>query len=221
MKIRIHRAGRGVIPIIFLLFTLIAWGLLIFIPAWIAWIMIIIGIITWIWVISFFRIPYRPASITENEEILCPADGKIVVIERIPEFALTGQAAIQISIFMNIYNVHRNLFPVNGTLIEKKYNKGHHKLAKQAKASELNEQCTSIIQADSGDTIVVRQIAGAMARRVLTYAVSGQQYRAGDELGFIRFGSRVDVVLPEHYEILVNIDDKVKSGINILARKKS
>ena len=220
MKMHIHRAGWGVIPIVFLLFALISWLLLIFTSTWFAWTLIVIGIVTWIWVISFFRVPSRLMPKLSEEDILCPADGKIVVIERIPNFLITGQAAIQISIFMNIYNVHRNVFPVSGILTEKKYSRGHHKLAKQAKASELNEQCTSIINAENGDVIVVRQIAGAMARRVITYATTGKAYKAGDELGFIRFGSRVDVILPDHYEILVKIDDKVKSGLDILARNK-
>lgn len=220
MKMRIHRAGWGVIPIVFLLFALISWALLIFTTTWVAWSLIVVGIITWIWVISFFRVPSRLMPKLSEEDILCPADGKIVVIERIPNFSITGQAAIQISIFMNIYNVHRNVFPVSGILTEKKYSKGHHKLAKQAKASELNEQCTSVIKAENGDVIAVRQIAGAMARRVITYATTGKAYKAGDELGFIRFGSRVDVILPDHYEIVVKIDDKVKSGLDILARYK-
>lgn len=167
-------------------------------------------------VIRFFRIPARELVHNPNQ-IIGSADGTIVVIERIiePEFLKTE--CIQISTFMSPNNVHVNRYPISGKVIYTNYHNGKYLIAKHPKSSTLNERTTICIETDKGTRIIVRQIAGALARRIVCYAKEGQEVRQGDELGFIKFGSRVDVFIPLDANVHVEIEDKVKGGLSVLA----
>ncbi len=167
-------------------------------------------------VIRFFRIPARELVHNPNQ-IISSADGTIVVVERIiePEFLKTE--CIQISTFMSPNNVHVNRYPISGKVIYTNYHNGKYLIAKHPKSSTLNERTTICIETDKGTRIIVRQIAGALARRIVCYAKEGQEVRQGDELGFIKFGSRVDVFIPLDANVHVEIEDKVKGGLSVLA----
>ncbi len=170
-------------------------------------------------IVWFFRNPSRPVAPDETG-ILCPADGKVVVIEKTIEKEYFRDERWQISIFMSPLNVHLNRFPVSGQVNYFKYHPGKYLVAWHPKSSELNERATVVIRNVKGQEILVRQIAGAVARRIVPYAKDGMQVIQGDELGFIKFGSRVDIFLPPDAEIKVSLGQKVKGNVDWIGKWK-
>jgi phosphatidylserine decarboxylase len=168
-------------------------------------------------VVRFFRIPNRPMHNDPNI-ILCPADGTIVAIEEVLEQEFFNEKRLQVSVFMSPNNVHVNLYPVSGKIIYANYNPGSFLVAWHPKSSVENERNTVVIQKDEKSSVMVRQIAGALARRIVCYAKTGERITQGCELGFIKFGSRVDLLLPLSSNILVKLDQKVKGGQTAIAR---
>jgi phosphatidylserine decarboxylase len=166
-------------------------------------------------IIQFFRIPKRTCSFGEND-IICPADGKVVVIEEIEETEYFKGKRLQVSIFMSPLNVHANYSPISGLVKYVKYHPGLFLVAWHPKSSTDNERTTMVVEHPSGKEVLFRQIAGAVARRICYYVHEGQSIGTGDEFGFIKFGSRVDVILPLDCEINVKIGDVVKSRITKL-----
>jgi len=164
----------------------------------------------------FFRSPLRPVFPDENS-ILCPADGKIVVIEKTFEKEYFKDERWQVSVFMSPLNVHVNRYPINGLVTYLKYHPGKYLVAWHPKSSELNERASVVIKNSKGQEILVRQIAGAVARRIVTYAKEGLQIRQGEELGFIKFGSRADIFLPLDADIQVTLNQKVKGNVDVIA----
>ncbi len=167
-------------------------------------------------IINFFRNPTRNIS-PDNSVIVSPADGKIVVNEELEETEFLNTRCRQISIFMSVWNVHANRFPVSGKIIASKYRPGKYLMAINPKSSELNEAHTTVIETAQKHKIAVKQIAGIMARRIVCYAKENEDVTQGNELGFIKFGSRVDIFLPLDYKVKVKIGDKVKGNKNIIA----
>ena len=163
-------------------------------------------------IIQFFRIPKRNKSYEKNE-IVCPADGKVVVIEETEETEYFKDRRIQVSIFMSPLNVHANYYPITGSLVYQKYHPGKFLVAWHPKSSTENERTTMVVKDDSGQEILIRQIAGAVARRICYYGEIDSSVKKGEELGFIKFGSRVDLFLPLGTKIDVNIGDKVQSRL--------
>jgi phosphatidylserine decarboxylase len=161
---------------------------------------------------SFFRKPQRRGFLHDTA-IVAPADGEIVAIEEIEDHEILKQKCIQISIFMSIYNVHINWYPVNGTIIDSTHQTGRYIAAYLPKSSTDNEHTTTLIKTNSGNKIVVRQIAGAIARRIVCYAKQNSNIKQGDELGFIKFGSRVDLFLP------LNVRIDVKQGQKVVGKQ--
>lgn len=164
----------------------------------------------------FFRVPNRKANVNENH-ILAPADGKIVVIEPVFEKEYFKDERIQISIFMSPLNVHQNLAPVGGEVVYVNHIPGHFHCAFVAKSSEENERCSTVFRMKNGTEILSRQIAGAVARRIITYKKPGDVIEQGQEYGFIRFGSRVDVFVPKDVKINLKLNQKSTGGKTILA----
>ena len=174
------------------------------------------SIIIYLIILQFFRIPN--ITINENDgQILAPADGKIVVVEKTVESEIFNEERIQISIFMSPLNVHNNRTPVAGKVKFFKYHPGKYLVAWHPKSSEENERTTMVLEMANGVDILVRQIAGAMARRIKWYVKEGQPLSQGQEYGFIKFGSRVDVFLPITAKVLVSPGTKTKGGRTILA----
>jgi phosphatidylserine decarboxylase len=166
-------------------------------------------------VVQFFRIPKRTFSFTDSD-ILCPADGKVVVIEEVEETEYFKDRRIQVSIFMSPLNVHANYFPISGLVKYVKYHKGLFLVAWHPKSSTDNERSTVVVQHSSGQEVLFRQIAGAVARRICYYTKEGQMAETGQEFGFIKFGSRVDVFLPLGTKLDVKIDQDVKAKLTKL-----
>lgn len=166
-------------------------------------------------VVNFFRSPRREGYLHENA-IIAPADGKIVVIEEVEEDEVLKGKAIQVSIFMDIFNVHINWFPVNGIVRYFKHHSGRFMSAWLPKASTENERTTIAIEMADGRTVVTRQIAGAVARRIVAYAKEGEKAEQGSQMGFIKFGSRVDLYLPLGTRIDVKLDQVVRGKQTII-----
>jgi phosphatidylserine decarboxylase len=176
---------------------------------------VIISVILFFFFLSFFRSPRRDSFIQEKA-VISPADGKIVTIEETEEKEFLQEKCIQISIFMNIFNVHINWFPVSGIVRYLQHHSGRFHAAFLPKASSENERTTIALETDCGKTVVVHQIAGALARRIVCYAKYGEKTRQCTQLGFIKFGSRVDLFVPLDTRIDVKPGQKVKGKQTIL-----
>jgi len=167
-------------------------------------------------IVQFFRIPKRPLTVHDTQ-VIAPADGTVVVIEETEENEYFKARRRQVSIFMSPLNVHINRNPVSGVVRYFKYFPGKYLVAWHPKSSTENERTTIVIQANNGSEILFRQIAGAVARRIRWYVKEGQPVEQGQEMGFIKFGSRVDVYLPLDAEVKVAIGDRMKGGVTVLA----
>lgn len=214
----LHKEGYTHIIIATLLWTLISWldfYFLFDIPI-LYWFFQIVFFLLWFWVIWFFRIPNRTYTKGGNL-IIAPADGKVVVIEETFEPEFFKEKRLQVSIFMSPLNVHVNRSPITGTVEYVKYHPGKYLVAWHPKSSTENERTTVVIS-NNNVTLLLRQIAGAMARRIKYYVAEGNTIEQNAEFGFIRFGSRVDIYFPLGTKIEVNIGDKVKGGQTILAK---
>lgn len=166
--------------------------------------------------LQFFRRPIRASETAENQ-VLCPADGEVVVIEETEEPEYFKDKRLQVSIFMSPFNVHANWYPVNGKVNYVKYHPGKFLVAWHPKSSTDNERSTIVVEDANGTEILIRQIAGAVARRIVTYSKEGDKAEKNQELGFIKFGSRVDVFLPIGTKVNVKLKDKVTGNRTILA----
>ncbi len=219
-KIRIHREGND--TLLYSLFVIIAVGVILWrsfdskIPFWTF--VTIFGTIYCI-VLNFFRCPIRYFSQEDTEKIVvAPADGRIVVIEEVEENEYFHEKRLMISIFMSLFNVHANWFPVDGKVKFVKHFDGNFHKAWLPKASEENEHADIMIETPEGTEILCRQIAGAMARRIVTYAKEGEECYIDEHLGFIKFGSRVDVYLPVGTEVCVKMGQATTGDQTIIAK---
>jgi phosphatidylserine decarboxylase len=179
---------------------------------------LIIFIITfglWLFTISFFRVPNRQLTIDEKK-IICPADGKVVVIEETMDEEYFKSKRLQVSIFMSPLNVHLNRNAVSGEVVYSQYHAGKYLAAWHPKSSTENER-HSVVYKVGHKEVLVKQIAGALARRIVNYLSKGMQVKQGEEMGFIKFGSRVDVLLPLNAQVKVKMGEHVKGGVTVLA----
>ena len=169
----------------------------------------------WLFIVSFFRIPSRDFT-NDESAIVSPADGKVVVIEEVHDTEYFNEKRLQISVFMSPANVHVNRYPFSGKVLYSKYHKGKYLVAWDPKSSTENERHSIVLQ-NSKATVLVKQIAGALAKRIMNYANVDEDVQQNAELGFIKFGSRVDLLLPIGTKVNVKIGDQVKNGISVLA----
>lgn len=183
----------------------------------VVWITYVLSLLLLVAILQFFRNPRRRIT-TDEHAILCPADGKVVVIEETEETEYFHDKRIQVSIFMSPVNVHINRNPVSGKVSFFRYHSGKYLVAWHPKSSTLNERTSIAVQTATGEEVLFRQIAGAMARRIVWYIEEGSTVTQGEEFGFIKFGSRVDVFLPLGTRVDVNIGDQVSGGLTILGR---
>ena len=214
----IHREGYKSIAIsviLFVLINLLSFYTLSYSLPWLTWSILVITFVFLLLIISFFRIPKRIH--TEREDaIVAPADGKVVVIEEINADEYFNDKRVQISIFMSPLNVHVNRNPVSGEVVYSKYHPGKYLVAWNPKSSTENERHT-VAYRSNGKELLVKQIAGAVAKRIVNYLQPGEKVRQSGEMGFIKFGSRVDVLLPTDAHINVKIGDCVTGGVTIVA----
>ena len=184
---------------------------LIFHVVWIA------SAIIYLLIVNFFRSPNRIVLLNDNH-ILAPADGKIVIVDRRFENEYLKRECIQVSIFMSIFNVHVNYYPVGGVVKYYKYHPGNYIIANHPKASEKNERTSIAVETSSGTTLLFRQIAGYIARRIVCYAKEEKRANQCDQVGFIKFGSRVDIFLPVDSQIMVKTGDCVSACQTVIAK---
>ena len=173
-------------------------------------------LIFFVLILQFFRNPKRKIE-TNDKTILAPADGKIVIIKEVFEKEFYNEKRLQVSIFMSPFNVHVTRYPVGGQIIFSKYHPGKYLFAWHPKSSELNERTSVVIKNKVFGNILYRQIAGALARRIVNYASEGMEIKQGDESGFIKFGSRLDIFLPLKTKVNVSINQIVRGGISEIA----
>ena len=214
---KIHKEGKASIIIatcIALILSLIAWFVK-DIPALSYTLYGLAGFI-FIVVFQFFRVPYRQVFLTDKN-VTAPADGKVVVIEEVEEPEFFKDKRIQVSIFMSPINVHANWYPVSGKVLYSKYHPGKYLVAWHPKSSTENERTTVVVESASGTPILFRQVAGALARRIVNYAEEGKQCIQGEEFGFIKFGSRIDIYLPLGTDIKVELNQKVTGKKSVIA----
>jgi phosphatidylserine decarboxylase len=215
---KIHKEGRNIILVSFILLALINVVLYSFAPRLVAYVLIwLVSLAVWGAIIFFFRTS-RISFLGDTENtVVAPADGRIVAIEEVFETEYFQGRRLQISIFMGLTNVHVNWVPVNGKVIHYSHQNGRFRAAYLPKSSTENERSTVVIERPNGERIMVRQIAGAMAKRIVTYAKEGEDCRINQQLGFIKFGSRVDLFLPLDAEIGVELDQKVYGNQTVIA----
>ena len=217
----IHKEGYRTIALCALIFGAINIIFFFFFSATmpvVAWIVFSVSLIMLLFIISFFRSPKRNFTVAHHQ-VICPADGKVVVIEEMTDTEYFKDKRLQVSIFMSPANVHVNRNPISGQVVYNKYHKGKYLVAWNPKSSTENERHSVVIRHQTSD-ILVKQIAGALAKRIKNYLEVGQQVQQNNELGFIRFGSRVDVLLPVGTTVNVQLNQVVKGGVTILATLK-
>ncbi|MBQ0015997.1 MAG: phosphatidylserine decarboxylase family protein [Bacteroidales bacterium] len=214
-----HREGRKLICGLFAAIMLIFAAMVFFVHQWTVFHGIFIGIlfVFWILVSLFFRIPNRVFTHDPNQ-LIAPADGTIVTIEEMYEKEYIKEDCIQISIFMNGTDVHVNRYPCDGVVEYSKFHRGNYFVASYPKSSDLNERTSVGVRLTSGHKIMIRQVAGTMARRIVCYAHEGDEVKQNQEMGFIKFGSRIDLFIPKSFAINVDLQDVVRNGITPLVR---
>lgn len=217
--IKLHKEGRLIVFITILVLMGIVTLTALYLPYWTNYLVSFIAFLVLILVLRFFRVPVRRPFLDEKT-ITAPADGTVVAIERVHQEEYLDAPAMQVSIFMSFYDVHINYFPVSGKVEYLRDHTGRYLIARHPKSSFLNERTSIGIRHSSGP-LLVRQIAGYVARRICCYAVEGQRAKQGSEMGFIKFGSRVDLFIPLDAEIKVSMNQRVLGSITPVARFKS
>ena len=221
-KIRIHREGTHTLAGSLLLILAVNAGLYFGLECKIPfYVVAVISLVVYGILVNFFRCPIRLFGQENTEKIVvAPADGKIVVVEEVEETEYFHDRRIMVSIFMSLVNVHANWYPVAGKVIHVSHQQGRFMAAYLPKSSTDNERSTVVIKAENGEEILVRQIAGAVARRIVTYAEVGDTCDIDEHMGFIKFGSRVDLYLPLDCDIKVALHDKTIGDLTEIARLK-
>ena len=217
----IHREGFKSIAIATIIFGILNVSLFWFLSASLMWVSIaifFISLILVLFIVSFFRIPNRTLVFNENL-IIAPADGKVVVIEDHFDEEYFNEKRLQVSIFMSPANVHVNRNPISGSVVYNKYHKGKFLVAWNPKSSTENERHSVVIKKGNVE-ILVKQIAGAVAKRIINYLQVGQKVKQGEEMGFIKFGSRVDLLLPVGTKLNVKLNEVVKGGVTVIGELK-
>ncbi len=214
---KLHREGFKIIFVTLLVLTLINFPLeMFFMGEWYTDTVLVLSVIFFILIVQFFRDPHRETPVGDDL-IIAPADGKVVVIEEVDEPEYLKTKCRQISIFMSPVNVHVNRYPTSGKVLYEKYHPGKYLVAWHPKSSTENERTTVVVEHPKGQ-VLFRQIAGALAKRIVNYAKVGHVAKAGAEYGFIKFGSRIDIYLPLECEINVELNQKTVGGETVIAR---
>ena len=216
---KVHKEGTGLLLTLFTvlfvvnvaLYHTVGKGVLFYSVATVSTILFLL-------ILNFFRSPFRRFPYDSEGLVIAPADGTIVAIEEVMENEILHRKCLQISIFMSVFNVHANWFPVNGTVKHVSHNNGRFMAAYLPKSSTENERSAVVITTKNGVDVLARQIAGALARRIVTYAKVGEKCHVDEQMGFIKFGSRVDVYLPVGTEVLIEMDQKGTGNQTPIAR---
>ena len=216
MLLRIHKEGRTILLVTALLLAALNFAIWKFAPI-AFWPLLVLSVVFYLIVLQFFRNPVREVLTADNNLVYAPADGRVCVIEEVFEPEYFKEKRLQVSIFMSPFNVHVNRNPVSGVVNYFKYHPGKYLVAWHPKSSTENERTTVVYNFGEGE-ILMRQIAGALAKRIKWYIHEGDQVEQGRDMGFIKFGSRVDLYLPLDAKIEVSLEQKVKGNRTIIAR---
>lgn len=220
-KVRLHHEGISTLVVSFIAFLIINLVLYKFVPSRILFYLVLtVSAAVYLLLINFFRCPIRRFEGEVEKTVVAPADGKVVVVEEVYENEYFHEKRLMISIFMSVLNVHANWYPVEGTVKKVGHQNGKFMKAWLPKASTDNERSMVVIETPEGQEVMARQIAGAMARRIVTYAKEGEECFIDEHMGFIKLGSRVDVYLPIGSEPLVKVGDKTTGNQTIIANLK-
>ena len=217
-KMRIHREGRGIIATLTFIIFAVNVPLFMYMPNWVGAITLVLSAALLVFVTYFFRNPTRIVEVTDENLLIAPADGRVVVVEPTVENEYFHERRLQLSIFMSPFNVHANWYPVEGKVLVSEHQNGRHQGAWLPKSSTENERSLVVIETASKMQVAMRQIAGAMARRIVTYAKAGHLAQRNEHMGFIKFGSRVDLYLPLDTEIFVKVGEAVTGNETIIGR---
>lgn len=221
MRVKIHREGTNILVVLMLILVVINLSAWMFIrPEAIPVTFTAISGVLYLLVVNFFRSPRRTFKGDRENVVVSSVDGTVVALEEVFEPEVLRRKVRMLSVFMSVFNVHANWFPTDGEVLMARHHSGRYLSAYLPKASIENERSTVLIRATNGQEILVRQIAGAVARRIVTYAQPGEPSNIEDHLGFIKFGSRVDIFLPLDAEIFVKVGDKTTGGITEVAHLK-
>lgn len=220
-KLKIHREGRNII--VFLAFAIFAFNVPVYLltPHWLFAVTLLLSAALLVFTTYFFRNPIRILDIDDPNFLIAPCDGRVVVIEPVVEPDYFHDKRLQVSIFMSPFNVHANWYPIEGEILKSEHQSGRHMGAWLPKSSIENERSLVVIRSKDGQEIMVRQVAGAMARRVVTYATPGTRSHRNEHLGFIKLGSRVDLYLPLDTEIFADFGDHVKGNETIIGKLRT
>ena len=221
MKVKIHHEGENILLMLFLIIVAsgaLAYSFFDYKP--VAWVLIGLMAILFLLVLNFFRLPRRHfgGDNSDGTAVVSSVDGTVVALEEVYEDEYLHRNCIQLSVFMTVFNVHANWVPVKGTVTYYKHHSGRFLAANLPKSSSDNERSTVVIRTQTGEVILVRQIAGAVARRIVTYVEQGETVDINDFIGFIKFGSRVDIFLPLDTQIMVKLGDRTWGGETLVAR---
>lgn len=219
MRVKIHREGTNILILLLFILAVVNASAWMFIrPAAVPLAFSVVSGVVYLLVVNFFRSPRRHFTGDRDRVVISSADGTVVALEEVYEPECLKCRCKQLSVFMSILNVHANWFPVDGEVLLVRHHPGRFMGAYLPKSSTENERSTVLIRATNGQMVLVRQIAGAVARRIVTYAEPGIEASIEDHMGFIKFGSRVDIYLPLDTEIYVKLGDKTTGGVTPVAR---
>ena len=220
-RIRIHHEGTDTLIISAILLLALNSALYYYIESkWPFYIVAPVSVVVWLLLLNFFRCPIRLFKGETKQIVVAPADGKVVCIEEVDEHEYFHDRRLLVSIFMSPLYVHANWYPVDGLVKKVAHQKGRFQAAYLPKSSTENERSMVVIETPEGGEVMARQIAGAMARRIVTYAEAGEDCYIDEHMGFIKFGSRVDVYLPLGTEVLVSMDERTVGNQTIIAKLK-
>lgn len=215
---KIHKEGYNIIAVAFIIASVVVlasywflgWGVFTKVLSGVAFVIFAL-------VVRFFRVPKR-MLVVDKDMVVAPCDGKVVQVREVVEDEYLNTKCIQISVFMSVFNVHVNYYPVGGKILYSKHHQGAYIVASYPKASEKNERTSIVVETVSGTKVLFRQIAGYIARRIVCYAQPGDQAQQCSQVGFIKFGSRMDVFLPLGSEVSVKVGDNVRACETVMAK---
>lgn len=221
MRVKIHHEGTNILVVSAIVIAVVVLPLWLWVRpmAWPISVTAVLGVL-YLLTVNFFRSPRRHFDGDSHNAVVASADGTVVALEEVYEPEFLKCRCLQLSIFMSVLNVHANWFPVNGEVIHTAHHSGRFMGAYLPKSSTENERSTVVIRTPEGQLVLVRQIAGAIARRIVTYAEKGTEACIDDHMGFIKFGSRVDIYLPPGTETYVNLGAKTTGGVTLIGRLK-
>jgi phosphatidylserine decarboxylase len=218
---KVHGEGLNIILITAGIIAAINYALINFCSAAVAFVFFGISILLFLIIVNFFRCPKRIYKDPAAGDVVSPADGTVVVVEETVEEEYFHDKRIQVSVFMSLLNAHVNWVPCNGKIVHYAYRKGRFQAAYLPKSSTENERSSIVIETPEGEQVLVRQIAGAMAKRIVTYVEKGEECKINEQLGFIKFGSRVDIFLPLDAKINVDVGECVRGNKTLIAQLRN